>query len=366
MNRWKKIPRISKRSIAKRIVLVAFTFVVSYVTAYIIFPASYWTAYFAMPASGMIKDILINILFCMALLEISLFIDRELNKELSWMTHPLRRLLTQTLFQIVGVIVIVIILAAIYLIFDIPIDPKAPRVSIAEGIYTIFSIMVWALMISALNTGDFLLKNWKTATAKAAEFEVKAAQNKQLAAERELQALKLQLDPHFVFNNLSVLSELILKDQHLGYEYTENFAKVYRYLLVNSKKQLITLREELKFLDAYLFLINHRMGDGSIFKIDIDESKLDMMIPPVTLQLFIENALKYNRTEEDNPLIVRIFSNESNELVVSNPLLPLIKKEASTGIGLKNIMSRYALLDNREISIEQNNETFTVKVPLIK
>jgi len=286
------------------------------------------------------------------------------------MLHPIKRLLTQTLFQILGVLFLVFCLAVIYviiyLLFSDAINAHYPYVGLRETVYAFLSIIFWALMISALNTGDFLLRNWKTATMQAAEFEIKAAQNKQLAAETELQALKLQLDPHFVFNNLSVLSELILRDQQLGYNYTESFAKVYRYLLVNAKKELISLREELKFLDAYLFLINYRMGGGSIFRVNIDRSKLDMLIPPVTLQLFIENALKYNRTEKENPLIIDIYTTDDEELLVSNNLLPLIKKPESTGIGLENIVSRYALLSDRKPVIEKTDNTFTIKVPLIK
>jgi len=286
------------------------------------------------------------------------------------MLHPIKRLLTQTLFQILGVLFLVFCLAVIYviiyLLFSDAINAHYPYVGLRETVYAFLSIIFWALMISALNTGDFLLRNWKTATMQAAEFEIKAAQNKQLAAETELQALKLQLDPHFVFNNLSVLSELILRDQQLGYDYTENFAKVYRYLLVNAKKELISLREELKFLDAYLFLINYRMGGGSIFRVNIDRSKLDMLIPPVTLQLFIENALKYNRTEKENPLIIDIYTTDDEELLVSNNLLPLIKKPESTGIGLENIVSRYALLSDRKPVIEKTDNSFTIKVPLIK
>ena len=108
------------------------------------------------------------------------------------------------------------------------------------------------------------------------------------------------------------------------------------------------------------------MGDGCTFHIDIDKSKLNMQIPPITLQLFIENALKHNRTEEENPLVVQIYSNDNDELVVSNTILPLIKKAPSTQIGLKNIIHRYALLSDRKVAIENNKETFTIKVPLIK
>ncbi|UUF12998.1 MULTISPECIES: sensor histidine kinase [Flavobacterium] len=283
------------------------------------------------------------------------------------MVRPITRLIIQIVCQTFGALLVTIVLSTIYYIYGeylIVIQPI--DVGVREAVYTIISIVLWALMVSALNTGDFLLKNWKNATLKAAEYKVKAAESKQIAAEIELQALKLQLDPHFVFNNLSVLSELILKDQQLGYEFTENFAKVYRYLLVNSKKKLVTLQEELDFLDAYLFLIQNRMGDNCTFQIDIDKSKLHMQIPPITLQLFIENALKHNRTEEENPLLVKIYSNDNDELVISNTILPLIKKTYSTGIGLKNIVNRYALLSDRKVSIEENKETFTIKVPLIK
>lgn len=354
-----------KKSKVKTVLLITFVFVGSYGSIFIIYPSSYWREYFGMPYPKLLFDVVGNLLFCAVLLMLSLFIDRILNKKISWMVHPIKRLLIQIVFQIFGALFLIIVLSIVYLFVADPVQPHA-NVGIRQAIYTIISIILWALTVSALNTGDFLLKNWKNATMKAAEYKVTAAENKQLAAEIELQALKLQLDPHFVFNNLSVLAELILKDQQLGYEFTENFAKVYRYLLINSKKKLVLLKEELQFLDAYLFLIKNRMGDGCVFHIDIDESKLNMSIPPITLQLFIENALKHNRTEEENPLVVRIFSTDTDELVVSNTFLPLIKKNNSTEIGLKNIIGRYALLSDRKVSVEENDETFTVKVPLIK
>lgn len=356
---------IRRRNSIKNILLVAFTFVVSYATVFIIFPYSYWQRFFTMPVNKQVEDVLVNLLFCVAIVAFSLFIDRFLNKRIPWMLHPIKRLMLQMLFQILGALFLIICLAIAYLIFADTTTLQPSPIGLRETLYTIISIMLWALMVSALNTGDFLLHNWKNAMLKAAEYEIKAAQHKQLASEIELQALKLQLDPHFVFNNLSVLSELILKDQQLGYDYTENFTKVYRYLLVNSKKKWIPLSEELKFLDAYLFLIRHRMGAGCVFSIAIEPSKLTLMIPPVTLQLFIENALKYNRTEEDNPLRVAIYSTADNELVVTNNLLPLVKKNESTGIGLQNIIDRYALLGDRKPSVTQTDKTFTVKVPLI-
>ena len=366
MNHPEEITDQIKKSKLKTVLLITFVFLGSYTSVFIIYPSSYWNDFTNLPYQNILIDVLANLFFCIALLMLSLFIDRILEKKISWMVHPLRRLLIQIIFQVLGALVVIISLAVIYYLLGQPSVTPHANVGLRQPLYIMISIILWSLMISALNTGDFLLKNWKNATIKAAEYKVTAAENKQLVAEIELQSLKLQLDPHFVFNNLSVLSELILKDQQLGYDFTENFAKVYRYLLVNSKKPLVQLHEELQFLDAYLFLIKNRIGDGCSFLIDIDKSKLHMSIPPITLQLFIENALKHNRTEEENPLIVHVYSNDNDELVVSNNLLPLIKKAPSTEIGLKNIIGRYALLSDTKVTVEENNTTFTVKVPLIK
>lgn len=367
MNHTEEITGPVEKSYQKSLLLFTFLFLGSYSTLFILFPFSYWRDYFNLPSHLMLLDVLTNIIFCAIILIVSLFIDKVLNRKISWMVNPVKRLIIQIIFQSFGALLVIIGLCIIYYMYGEYLTVTPPvKIGIRESFYTILSIILWALMVSALNTGDFLLKNWKNATIKAAEYKVKAAESKQIAAEIELQALKLQLDPHFVFNNLSVLSELILKDQQLGHEYTENFAKVYRYLLINSKKKLVHLHEELHFLNAYLFLIENRMGDGCTFHIDIDKSKLNMQIPPITLQLFIENALKHNRTEEENPLVVQIYSNDNDELVVSNTILPLIKKAPSTQIGLKNIIHRYALLSDRKVAIENNKETFTIKVPLIK
>ncbi len=174
--------------------------------------------------------------------------------------------------------------------------------------HVIFSIILLCFIVGMLNTVAFLTSNWRKQIVASAEYKTKASEYKRLIAETELKALRLQLDSHFVFNNLSVLSELILKDQQLGFEYSENFSKVYRYLLVNAKKQLITLRDEMKFLDSYLFLLRSRMGNGIVFIVQISDNQLDLRLPPITLQLLVENAIKHNRIDKDDPLLINIHS----------------------------------------------------------
>ena len=350
----------------KTVWFIVFTFVGSYLTTFMILPLPVLKSHYTVPIGELCMDILTNLLFCIGMVKLSLFVDNFLNRNISWMTRPWKRLLLQVLLQITGVVILVIVVGLLYLVFQDPQETPPSPVRVRHGVYILIAILFLTLTISTLNTGYFLLGKWKDETWKAMEYKLEAARNRQLASEKELQALKLQLDAHFVFNNLSALSELISKDQQLGYEYTENFTKVYRYLLVNSKNKLIPLSEEIKFLRAYRFLIKHRIGDGCRFYVDIDESGSDLMIPPLTLQLLIENALKHNRTEADDPLEINIDLNADNELEISNKILPVTRTMDSTGMGLKNICDRYALLGDKMPVVEKTEHMFKVKIPLLQ
>lgn len=352
-------------------VLILFAFLGSHLICYVLDPYSpYYVDYFDRPLSDLAIELISTLLFCTIISELSLYLDRVLNAKMPWMVQPLKRLIIQIILQIIGVLLVIEILHL--LIFQF-IDMGEPTPNeFKEFLQWVLATVLIALMISAISTGNYLLQNWK-ATAmeaaehqlKATEYELNATQHKQVAAEAELQALKLQLDTHFVFNNLSVLSELILEDQQLGYQYAENFTKVYRYLLVNSKKNLITLEEELKFLNSYLFLIKKRIGEGVVFEIAIAQDTLQMRLPPLSLQLLIENALKHNRTLKDNPLKIKVYTTDQNELLVVNDLLPLVTQPQSATIGLNNINSRYALVSDRKPSIEKDEYSFTVKIPML-
>lgn len=349
----------------KRALLILFAFIGSYLISYMMDPYStYWTDYATRPPSDIAEEFVISIIFCAVVSELSLFLDRWFNRKMPWTVDPIKRLVVQSFVQILGVLLVTLIT---HFICELILEENDVEASINEikGYWQwIIATVLTALMISAINTGNFLITNWKATAMEAAEHKIKAAEHKQAAAEAELQALKLQLDPHFVFNNLSVLSELILENQQLGYEYAENLSKVYRYLLVNSRKKLISLGEELKFLNAYLFLIEKRMGQGVAFEITVNQEHLRLQIPPLTLQLLIENALKHNRTTKDSPLQITMQS-DAEYLTVSNTLLPLVSKADSAGIGLTNILSRYALLSDKKPIVEEDALVFTVKVPLL-
>lgn len=314
-----------------------------------------------------VVDFLLNLVFCYIVVEILLIIDKWMNTILPWTKSPIKRLILQTCIQVIFLFTAFIVFGLIIYIAlgTLGLNFNELTKSDINAWYFIFAIIIFTLIISTSNTVIFLAFNWKTAVLKAAESEINVAKNKQQIAEAELQVLRLQLDPHFLFNNLSVLSELILKDQKLGYEFSENLAKVFRYFLLNSKKTIISLKDELRFLDAYLFLLKKRYGDGVIFEINVDVNHLEKTLPPITLQLLVENAIKHNRIDKENPLLIKIYAKEGNTLVVENNLLPLVKVEHSLGIGLENISNRYKSLYNKQLKIEANDSSFTVIVPLL-
>lgn len=349
----------------KRILVAVLAFLALYLVSYILDPfAEYWQTYFQREPLLILGDWAISFIFCLSISEINIAIGRRLNRLLSWKEHPGKRLFMETAFNLIAVLLInlTINLAFVYFCDQNQLLILEPGLSIEEtrGIIQWMVVgTIIAIMIMGINIGNYLLMNWRNEA-------IQVAQLNQAAMEAELQSLKLQIDPHFVFNNLSVLSELILEDQQLGYEYAENFSRIYRYMLVNSKKDVIPLEEELKFLHSYMFLIEHRFGEGVLFEIDVDPHYRSLLMPPLTLQLLVENALKHNRTSKKEPLRVRIFSNEEKELVIENTLLPLEQPIQSSGIGIANIVRRFNLLSHRQPRIECDPHTFRVIIPLIK
>jgi len=352
---------------SKRVLFILFAFLMLYLISYLINPyAIFWRSYSSRSWLSLATEWFLSFVFCALISESSIFINTRLNNYMPWTEKPVIRLFVQTCLHIISALAIILVQFTIsYFIMDGPEQSCVEEDIVGFWQWIIISVFI-ALMISGINTLNYMITNWRMASLEAAEHKLNAAEHKQAAIEAELQALKLQIDPHFVFNNLSVLSELILEDQQLGYEYAESFSKVYRYLLISSKKDITTLEQELKFLNAYIFLIENRVGAGVIFNIDIDSAYTCLSMPPLTLQLLIENALKHNKTIKTNPLTIDLFIDENEDLVISNTRLPLDKKAQSSGIGLANIISRYKLLSDKMPTITESETSFTVSVPLIK
>jgi len=182
----------------------------------------------------------------------------------------------------------------------------------------------------------------------------------------QFESLKKQVSPHFLFNSLTALKTLILESPNLAGQYVDHLSQVLRYTLQSSDKQVVTLREEMEFTESYLFLIKMRYDTNLVVKTEIDQRLMSMMIPPLTIQILLENAVKHNEISKRNPLTIVIQTIENEFLVVSNRIQEKLTPEQGTGIGLINLSKQFQLLGEREIQIIQNNTEFRVEVPLIK
>ncbi len=181
----------------------------------------------------------------------------------------------------------------------------------------------------------------------------------------QFDVLKQQVNPHFLFNSLNVLTSLIRLEPELAEKFTEHLAKVYRYVLENKDNELVTLSTEMNFLDAYLFLINIRFMEKVVVNIRIPEEKKNHQVIPLAMQLLIENAIKHNAMSKKSPLVIDIFIDETNHLNVVNNLQEREAHMTSTGVGLKNIQNRYRLLNNTIPVFEKTETHFTARIPLV-
>ncbi len=186
---------------------------------------------------------------------------------------------------------------------------------------------------------------------------------KELAAAK-LESLKNQVNPHFLFNSFSVLSSLVEDDSKKAIKFISKLSDMYRYILENDEKGVVTLQEELEFLDSYIFLL--QMRHQSAIKVDKDISldNLDLMVPPMSIQILVENAVKHNSFSIDDPLHISIKNEGNKAIVVENEKRKKESLSASTKIGLKNLSNRLILSAGRALEITDNEESFKVRLPL--
>ena len=183
-------------------------------------------------------------------------------------------------------------------------------------------------------------------------------------ASAKFDALKNQLDPHFLFNSLNVLTSLIEENPKNAQKFTTSLSKVYRYVLEQKNKDLITVDEELNFARTYMSLLKMRFEDSIIFEIPDHASNPESKVVPLSLQLLLENAVKHNMVTSSKPLHIKIYES-GGMLIVENNLQPKQIVKKSSGVGLENIKQRYELLSNKTVSINQQASSFAVAIPML-
>ncbi len=325
-------------------------FIVDYIVSFS------FSIYFNHPRYSYIWTILMFTIFAGTIIESILWINRKIDKRLSWVNHQTKRFWVQlfidwfatvTIATITTIVVMTILPGEVIFLFDL---------IVINSLAVIF-----VFIIVSIDLTKSILEKWKLALL---ENEVFKKEN----AEAKYESLKNQLSPHFLFNNLNTLYGLIKeKNDELASNYLLKLSEIYRYVLVIRDVEVISLTKEIKFIKDYTFLLSTRYSSNFNIEINIQDRLLnEKFLPPFTLQVLIENAEKHNVINDRQTMHVKIYTENNNYIVVENNILKRPKKVESTNIGLKNLRSRYQYLSNVEIHILKTKDHFIVKVPLLE
>jgi len=308
-------------------------------------------------------EFVMTFIFSLGIMEGSIFIANRLEKHLPWTKFSILRFIIQVICIILFVIILFLIQHIIYkTVFSD--EVLSPQENLDMQQFFVTTVII-SLFVTTIHTAFFLLRKWEDSISEADKLKIKTLELKEIALQAELQSLKIQLDPHFMFNNFSTLSELINENPNVAGRFLENLSRVYRYMIQNLKKDMISLEEEMKFVQAYVFLIEIRHDENVKIQINVAESALNLFIPPIAIQLLIENAIKHNIATKERPLVISIET-KNNTLIVTNNLQRIANPFPSTGIGLQNITDRYKILSNDGMPlIEENENEFKVILTLI-
>jgi LytS/YehU family sensor histidine kinase len=283
--------------------------------------------------------------------------NQKLDGQMPWSEDIGRRLMAQLVSNLGITLFFTIVVRNLLLLFNTFFRDTSAFIRLQDEVIISLVVSFFTLLVVLVDLGIFLMQQWKSSATEAARF-------KQENLEFRFDRLKNQVNPHFLFNSLNTLASLVYNDPETASSFIRQLAKVYRYVLENRDKEVITLAEELNFMEAYLYLVKIRFDDGIRFELDIPADCQSLSLPPMTLQLLIENALKHNVVSASKPLSIRI-KGKGDRLEVSNNLQPKISPEPSTKTGLENIKNRYAFLTQNPVTIVKTEKTFSVDIPLL-
>lgn len=220
---------------------------------------------------------------------------------------------------------------------------------IALGI-TLIAMIIWE--------GDYIFQQWKQSLTENEKYT-------RLNLQGEFNVLKSQVNPHFLFNCFNTLSALITEDKQKAEIFLNDLSKVYRYLLRNNEDGMSTLRTELQFIKSYFELLKTRHGEAIQLQMEIDKRYDEYLLPSLSLQMLVENAVKHNALSKNYPLHIEVFTTVGNKLVVNNNIQPRAQKAPSGEVGLKNIKMKYDILNQPGFQVMNDGKNFTAVLPLI-
>ena len=309
---------------------------------------------------GLLLDFIIDIpVFSILVVFISIFsysIIKFLNKKYPWEKAQWRRFILE--IGIVVLLVLALTIAGSYLVRGFDVMPRDVDDDFGFEILALIMFFIGSFMVFSFHEYMMLSSDKQYLEYKAGMLE---KQNYMIKYE----ALKSQVNPHFLFNSLNVLSSLIYQDTAKSDLFIKKFSEVFRYVLELNQEKLVEIKCELKFLDSYFFLQKIRYGDSLVLKKTVDSEALNMHIPPLTLQLVVENAIKHNVISKERKLTITI-ENHQDELIVRNNYQHRSNLSESTGIGQKNLIGKYELIEERRPRFYVENNEYVVRLPIIK
>ncbi len=280
--------------------------------------------------------------------ELTIFIDRRYDQNFYLRLRNNRKISINKYYAIT-VLYIVSILIYVIILFDYFVEFRV------TSLITVFSAIYIFMFDLILITRNY----YKRLRSE----KIKNAQLREVKLESDLKVLQSQINPHFLFNSLNVLVSEIYFDQERAVSYIQHLSDIYRYVLQSTQKNLVDIETELDFLHSYIYMFKTKYDDGFQVKIDIANDLLHRKIPPLALQILVENSIKHNAILPGQPLIIKIYTTD-NELIISNNINK--KNNVSSELtGLKNLNTRYKILANKSIIINSNETEFKVALPLL-
>jgi sensor histidine kinase YesM len=278
------------------------------------------------------------------------YLSTLLSRKIRWIDYPVRRFVVGIVVTITYTVAAVAALIGIFQFFS--------STSLGKGAwYTLYGSIIVTILISVFLHARKFLFFWRKESLERERFQ------KESAVAR-YESLRNQVNPHFLFNSLNALTNLVYEDQEKAVKFIKQLSEVYRYVLDTREREVVSLEEELKFLESYLFLQNIRFEDR--LRVEINAPKETLQVAPLALQLLMENAIKHNIISNEQPLTIRMYQ-QGEFLVVENNLQMKtpVPDERVSGMGLANICKRYEYLSNKKVEIINDGKMFTVKLPVL-
>ncbi|MDF9798767.1 sensor histidine kinase YesM [Catalinimonas alkaloidigena] len=300
-------------------------------------------------------DVLYSFVLCLGLGYGNGTLNCILDKHYSWIDFPVKRLIYNVVVLLLYSFLFSLI--TVYVFINIRFREEASGLTLSEYISFTYMPLAIAAVITIFITSRGFLMGWRQSV-------IEAEQLKRAQIASQYESLKNQINPHFLFNSLNALTNLVYEDQDQAARFIRKLSEIYRYVLDTQDKEVISLREEVAFVHSCIFLHQIRFEDNLRVDIQLAEDE-NLMIPPLSLQMLVENAIKHNEISGEQPLHICIKSTDG-QIEVTNNLQRKRQGENSLGLGLQNIKARYEHLSGSPIEITEDQKSFTVKLPLLK